>query len=330
MPCSHGVIGPCASCSAEYARMAKRQEFEQKWEAIRRSEIKRLSQLRLKSATAYADMSPREFEDAVATLFRKLGFKVSQTPFVGDGGKDAIAWKENQKYVIECKRYGNRSATGRRDLQILLAAKHDVNADKAIFVSTGRLAAPAVAYAIANDIEYYDVTTFPDLVNRAYGGAKTYAIASTICLECGSECSVRIQKKGPSNSTCRQGHEVHTTIDLEQLKYPNLDVETPWCKDHHIPMRRVDGYKGPFWGCPEYPNCRNTGGSAPPAPQVSEEARKAKRDELLQVYAGMAQNARDYWHQKIQVEMERAGISKMFRSPEEIQAIVAARYLEGR
>ena len=67
-------------------------------------------------------MGSKEFEDSIAKVFRKLGYRVTQTPYSRDGGKDAIAWKDNKKYVIECKRYGTGSSVGRRDLQILLAA----------------------------------------------------------------------------------------------------------------------------------------------------------------------------------------------------------------
>lgn len=196
---------------------------------------------------------------------------------MGDGGKDAIAWKNNKKYVIECKRYGGNSATGRRDLQILLAAMHDEKADEAIFVSTGRFTAPAVAYALENQIEYYDRDTFADLVNKAYGGTKPYQNARTLCMECGRERSIRLRKNGPATGTCnvtvrgvREKHKTYTTIDLSQLRYPDLDLDAPWCQTHNVPMRKVDGYRGLFWGCPEYPNCRNRGGPVRGAAEASE------------------------------------------------------------
>jgi hypothetical protein len=264
LPCKHGVKGHCADCAKEAEIVEERRERERRWELLRRGEVKRLSQLRLKSATAYTSMGPREFEDAIAKLFRKLGFEVEQTPFVHDGGKDMIARKDNKKYVIECKRYGNRSMTGRRDLQILLSAQRDVSADAAIFVSTGRFTGPAIAYAAANQIECYDEAAFPDLVNRAYGEAQTYAFARTICLVCGKECSIRLRKSGPSagvhlalTNGVKERHAIHTSIDLGHLKYPDLDLEAPWCQEHLVPMKKVYGYRREFWGCPEFPRCRN-------------------------------------------------------------------------
>jgi HJR/Mrr/RecB family endonuclease len=153
----------------------RREGYKKEWEKLRRAEIKRLSQARLSSSETYFAMEPRQFEDSVMRVFRKLGYKVNQTVYVADGGKDAIAWKGKKKYVIECKRYGTRSSTGRRDLQILLAAMHDVEADGAIFVTTGRLTTPAMTYAKDNDIECYDKDSFPNLINHAYGSDEDYS-----------------------------------------------------------------------------------------------------------------------------------------------------------
>jgi HJR/Mrr/RecB family endonuclease len=357
-PCRHGTIGHCQACqkAAEAAkataeRNARRAHFDVEWEKLRRAEIKRLSQIRLRSSEAYFAMGPREFEDAVMRAFRKLGYRVAQTAYVGDGGKDAIAWKNQKKYVIECKRYGNRSATGRRDLQILLAAKHDVEADGAIFVTTGRLTGPAIAYAKENDIQYYDKDSFPDLVNMAYGGAEDFSTAKTICLECGRNAEVRVTSEGESFGICLAGtveemnraepdpegatHLVRSTISLSRLKYPELDLHAPWCNDHQVPMRRVSGFRGEFWGCPEYPKCRMTGGSAARSPETArlpgavDSEREARHAELMQVYNGMSETLRNRWREKIDPEMMQH-LLRTNRSEDDIAAYVAARYMQGR
>jgi hypothetical protein len=276
-------------------------------------------------------MEPREFEDAIMKVFRKLGYRVSQTAFVGDGGKDAIAWKDNKKFVIECKRYGTRSATGRRDLQILLAAKHDAEADSAIFVSTGRFTAPAVAYAEENDIEYFNRDGFPDLINRAYGNPEDYTMAKTICLECGRESYLPLSDDGPaSGNAVHDGtwHEVKTTISIAQLRYPDLDQNAPWCPDHQVPMRRVNGYRGEFWGCPEYPQCKKTGGSAARPAEVTEAQSKARRAELLQVYNGMSEVLREKWRKRIEPDTMQH-LLLMKHTEEDIAAYIAARYMQG-
>jgi hypothetical protein len=107
-PCHHGITGPCraSQAAAEAYRVAteqnaRRVRLEIEWEQLRRTEIKGLSLTRLRSSEAYFKMGPREFEGAVMKVFRKLGYRVNQTAYVGDGGKDAIAWKGKKKYVID-------------------------------------------------------------------------------------------------------------------------------------------------------------------------------------------------------------------------------------
>lgn len=69
-PCRHGIVGTCAKCAEQIERESKQQKLQENWEKLRRSEIRRLSRLRLASAASYNEMQPKEFEDAVAKLFR--------------------------------------------------------------------------------------------------------------------------------------------------------------------------------------------------------------------------------------------------------------------
>ena len=104
----------------------------------------------------YFEMDPRQFEDAVAQLFQHNGFRVEQMPFVNDGGKDAIAWRDGFKYLVECKRYERSQAVHRRDMQILAAAMQDERAHGGYYVTTGRFTRPAIEYATLHHIELVD------------------------------------------------------------------------------------------------------------------------------------------------------------------------------
>src|ERR1700728_1282500 len=75
LPCAHGIVGVCKICWAEMEQRNRREGHKQEWERLRRSEIKRLSQARLRSSEAYLAMGPREFEGAVMKVLRKLGYK---------------------------------------------------------------------------------------------------------------------------------------------------------------------------------------------------------------------------------------------------------------
>jgi len=96
-------------------------------------------------------------------------------------------------------------------------------------------------------------------------------------------------------------------------------------------MRRVNGYRGEFWGCPEYPNCKKTGGSAARPPEVVEAERIARRAELMRVYSGMSEALRGQWRKK--VDLELAELTKLGlkddRTPEDIASLIAAKYMKG-
>src|SRR5579871_4525146 len=132
--CEHGIRagsqGGCRTCQAEAeqtrnqweletARRNQLQGFKDGARQLREQEIERLSKAWLSRTDAYLGMTPQQFENAIAELFRALGYRVEQTPYSNDGGKDAIAYKDGKKHLIECKRYAPNRSIGRRDLQIL-------------------------------------------------------------------------------------------------------------------------------------------------------------------------------------------------------------------
>lgn len=267
--CDHGIRkadeNACDLCAAE--RALKEREWQQEVErrelkekclaeskALRTKEIARLSKAWLAQSDSYFSMSPREFEDAVARLFMELGYEVNQTPYSNDGGKDAIISKANKKFVVECKRYDRDALTGRRDLQILIAAKHDVGAEGAFFISTGRLARTAIKYATENQITVFDGDHLPILVNDAFGLRSTIPPAKVMCESCGEIVSFNIFGGQTAVKRCKNQHEVFCNIKLSDLSVATT-LENPTCPNHRIPMRMVRARNGAFWECPSYPRC---------------------------------------------------------------------------
>src|SRR5690606_27830884 len=99
----------CPIClEAENQRMIKWEEerrsekLERDKQTLYRQECERYRQFSMRKASYVRELSPNGFEDAIAELFRALGYKVQQTPYVNDGGKEAIAFKNGKKYAIEC------------------------------------------------------------------------------------------------------------------------------------------------------------------------------------------------------------------------------------
>jgi len=71
------------------------------------------------------NLSPRQFEELIADLFEKKGYKVKLTPSTRDGGKDIYAEKRDlfnnsYLYAIECKKYSPENKVGRPHVQKLL------------------------------------------------------------------------------------------------------------------------------------------------------------------------------------------------------------------
>ncbi len=264
--CPHGIRKineqQCAQCSSEKA-FSKKQFADESAErelrkrllaeskALRSEEIARLSKAWLAQSDYYFSMSPTEFEDAVARLFMELGYEVKQTPYSNDGGKDAILWKDNKKYVVECKRYNREALTGRRDLQILIAAMHDEGADGAFFVSTGRFARTAVEYAMENKITIYDGDHLSILVNDAFGNKLTIPEAKVMCQVCGEIVTFDIFSGNTIQKNCMNLHDVTCNIDLADLKVATT-IETPFCPNCKVPMRMVRERKGNSWRCSVY------------------------------------------------------------------------------
>jgi HJR/Mrr/RecB family endonuclease len=71
--------------------------------SLRHEELKRLAQATVGRLDFLLSSGPREFENAVAAMFERLGYSVKQTPYSSDGGKDAVATKEAKTFLISAR-----------------------------------------------------------------------------------------------------------------------------------------------------------------------------------------------------------------------------------
>jgi hypothetical protein len=99
----------------------ERQEREQRIDAaaasLQRRERLRLATSLIPSIEELQRLSWQQFENEVAGMFERMGYKVQQTPPVKDHGRDGILLKNGEKFLYECKRYAEGALSGRRDLQ---------------------------------------------------------------------------------------------------------------------------------------------------------------------------------------------------------------------
>jgi Restriction endonuclease len=101
--------------------------------------------------TKVFEITPRQFEQLIADIFRRHGFVVDLIQETRDGGKDIVAFSQvlnvRSKYIIECKRYRPERKVGIEIVQRLLGVKLSTGANKAIVATTSSFTTPAVREA---------------------------------------------------------------------------------------------------------------------------------------------------------------------------------------
>src|SRR5258708_6780615 len=162
-------------------------------------------------------MSPQQCENEIAEVFRQLGYLVKQTPYSNDRGKDAIAWKDGQKFLIECKRYGREKTIGRRELKIFFAAMKEEAVEAGFYVNYVRFASTAYEYAIQNHIELIDREKFPSLINTACPVRENISMVNVMCHDCGEIGSLPIGEECIS-SQCINGHPISNDITVADIR----------------------------------------------------------------------------------------------------------------
>jgi HJR/Mrr/RecB family endonuclease len=105
---------------------------EDKWDSL----IKRLMQ----NPDQLHSLSSREFEEFIAELLTRDGFRVKLTPPTRDGGKDILAFADTaigeHLYYVECKRYAPRNPVDVTIVRQLYGVLDAENATAGMIVTT--------------------------------------------------------------------------------------------------------------------------------------------------------------------------------------------------
>ena len=203
-------------------------------------------------------LGSQRFEDAMAAMFKRLGYKVEQTPYTNDYGRDAIMFRDGMKFLLECKCYAEDGLSSRPDLQRFHSA---ITTDKALagfFVTTGRATKDAIEFADRASIQIVSGASLLKSYFKSVGGVATPPTYTSLCLECGETVTHSLGSR--SLTRCSQGHSVAPTISFEDVatSKPQRDTTAPICPKCSSPMRLVKGKRGKFWGCSRYPACNST------------------------------------------------------------------------
>ncbi|MDH5858926.1 restriction endonuclease [Lampropedia aestuarii] len=112
------------------------------------------------------ELSPRKFEELVASILQDLGFEVELTQATRDGGRDIIAHVRNavSSYLtyIECKRYAADNKVGVGIVREIIGVHHIRKPTKSIIVTTSFFSKDAIKEAEKMESQL-DLKDFTDI-----------------------------------------------------------------------------------------------------------------------------------------------------------------------
>jgi len=174
-------------------------------------------------------MSPAQFEQEMAAMFRGLGYDAEVVGGANDGGIDVIAHKNGKKYYIQCKKFITQQVTP-HDVRDFLGAVTNANnpADKGFFITTGGFTEMAKRAAEGNPrIELIDGLGLVEYYKMAHGNGAPEAPAPAPLV----------------------GTPAPAVTLVEQ--HAN---DCPWCGGHLVLHTAKHGERAgkQFWGCSNF------------------------------------------------------------------------------
>lgn len=129
----------------------------------RRFRFKPKTQFQVLQLDALFELSPKEFEHYVASLFRKKGYSVKVRGRSGDHGVDLeLTDTGHKKAIVQCKRY--RNTVGEKIIRDLYGTLLHERGNRAFLVTTAEISEAARLWAEGKPITLIDGAT---LVNIA-------------------------------------------------------------------------------------------------------------------------------------------------------------------
>ncbi len=117
-------------------------------------------------------MHPADFEEYVAALFRKLGYRSSTVGRTGDHGIDVEIEKDGIVSYVQCKRYSQKHRVGEPDIRNFLGSlAHKHAQSKGYFITTSFFTLDAELFAADKPIELIDGLKLVGYMRSAEGRA---------------------------------------------------------------------------------------------------------------------------------------------------------------
>jgi len=172
-----------------------------------------------------ANLSWREFEPLVGEAFRHRGFEVTERGGAGpDGGVDLTLARGHERFLVQCKQWRAQQVgvSVVRELYGVMAAERVAGG---YVVTSGTYTKDAREFASGRNIELIDGGALNALLRNSQNGAP-------------APSSARVAANSSAN-------------------------RTPMCPTCKTPMvmrtaKRGSNVGSSFWGCAQYPKCRQT------------------------------------------------------------------------
>jgi HJR/Mrr/RecB family endonuclease len=131
--------------------------------------LKQKSRLRARTYAEFLALTPRQFELAVGSLLRDIGYRgVTHVGGSGDLSADLRCRDDKgRSVVVQCKRHAPGISVGSRDMQAfigMIAVHH--RAERGIFVTTSDFTGPAAELAHEHGIDLIDGARLAALAGR--------------------------------------------------------------------------------------------------------------------------------------------------------------------
>lgn len=123
-------------------------------------------EIRRRTLAELLALSPSDFEVAVATLLKDLGYRsVKVTGRTGDLAADIVCHdQQGHKVLVQCKRYSPRRPVGSPEIQLFIGMLVHHQSDRGIYVTTSRFTSAASALARQHGLELIDGARLATLI----------------------------------------------------------------------------------------------------------------------------------------------------------------------
>lgn len=103
--------------------------------------VERRRKRRLATTRDICALSPSDFEEYVAILFERAGYRVRRTGGSGDHGVDLVVKRGGTDYIVQCKRY--EDAIGPSTIRELIGAMTNAGVQDGLMITTSDFTAGA-------------------------------------------------------------------------------------------------------------------------------------------------------------------------------------------